>query len=122
MEAQVAPMSRIFELQGMPDMRLDGERFLRGGGGTTHAVIPAGGDLELPEDLRAIVGEEIPRGLLDIYGKPPVQRQAAVLREAGVSEILFVADVEAERPDLAHIRVVRGRGGGTLPRRRPGWG
>ena len=113
-EGRIASLSDVFELQGMPKMKEDEKRFLSPEGAPVCAVIPAGGDLALPEDLKAIVGGEIPRALLDIYGKPLVRRQAELLAQAGIRDVLLVADVDPERCQLGDIRVARHRGPGVL--------
>ncbi len=43
-EDHIAPLSLVFELQGMPQMKQAEEIYMRNGEGPTRAVIPVGGD------------------------------------------------------------------------------
>jgi phosphoenolpyruvate phosphomutase len=119
-EPRLAPLARVFELQGMDALRQAEERFLAPAVPPFQALIPAGGDLGLSDDLRAIVGHEIPRAFLDVYGKPLVQRQAEVLRRAGSSDITLVADIDPGAYELGDLRLICHRGPGILSSVRAG--
>ena len=72
-EPQIAPLKLVFELQGMPQMKRDEEIYLRSGQLRTRAVIPAAGD-HLDEYSMKHIAADIPMAMLDINGKPLLQR------------------------------------------------
>lgn len=95
-EQEIASMATVFELQGMPAMKLDEERFLKNTAGSdVRAVILAGGTL-VPGDLEEKLGGVIERPLLDIYGRSILQRQADALTAAGVAKLALVSRIPAE--------------------------
>ena len=96
-EQEIAPMSKVFELQGMPAMKLDEERFLKNSAGSdVQAVILAGGTLA-PGDLQEKLGGPVERPLLDIFGRTILQRQHDALSQAGVRAVTLVSPLAAEK-------------------------
>jgi phosphoenolpyruvate phosphomutase len=95
-EEEIAPMSTVFDLQGMPAMKLDEDRFLKNtAGSNVRAIILAGGTL-IPGDLEEKLGGAVDRPLLDIYGRTILQRQTDALSAAGVRQIALVSNISAE--------------------------
>ena len=95
-EDEIAPMSRVFDLQGMPAMKFDEERFLKNTAGSdVRAIILAGGTM-LAGDLEEKLGGAIERPLLDIYGRTILQRQIDSLSSAGVKSLMLVSNIAAE--------------------------
>lgn len=92
-EEAIAPMSKLFDLQGMTAMKLDEERFLKNTSGSdVRAIILAGGTVE-PGDLDDKLGGAIERPLLDIFGKTILQRQVDALTTAGVKSLMLVSNI-----------------------------
>jgi phosphoenolpyruvate phosphomutase len=95
-EDEIAPMSKVFDLQGMPAMKVDEERFLKNTAGSdVRAIILAGGTL-VPGDLEEKLGGTIDRPLLDIFGRTILQRQVDSLSSAGVKSLMLVSNIAAE--------------------------
>ena len=95
-EDEIAPMSKVFDLQGMPAMKVDEERFLKNTAGSdVRAIILAGGTL-VPGDLEEKLGGTIERPLLDIFGRTILQRQVDALSSAGVKSIMLVSSIAEE--------------------------
>lgn len=89
-------MSKVFELQGMPAMKLDEERFLKNSAGSdVRAIILAGGTLA-PGDLEEKLGGRVERPLLDIFGRTILQRQVDALSAAGVKSLMLVSSIAPE--------------------------
>jgi phosphoenolpyruvate phosphomutase len=95
-EEEIAPMSQVFELQGMPAMKLDEERFLKNTAGSdVRAIILAGGTL-VAGDLEEKLGGRVERPLLDIFGRTILQRQVDALSAAGVKSLMLVSNIPPE--------------------------
>ena len=102
----LVPMTRVFELQGMVAMKEDERRFLRGEARPVRVIVPAGGDLDLPADLAALASGPGSRALLDVYGKPLVERQLDAFAQAGVHDVSLVgpfARADVSVPGLALV-------------------
>lgn len=113
-EPELAPLARVFELAGLPALA-DAERaFLRDGARPARVLVPAGGDLELPEDLAPLVEGGGPRALLDLYGQPLLARQRDAFAAAGVSELTVVGPAGDERLALPGVSLVDAPPGGSL--------
>jgi phosphoenolpyruvate phosphomutase len=95
-EDRIASMREIFRIQGMSDMKRNEERFSVKE--SIHAVIPAAGDP--PRAFRAMLGDK-PLCMLEIAGKPLLERQADLLRSCGVTDICVVGGYGSDkiRPD-----------------------
>lgn len=103
---ELAPLQRVFELQGMVRMRQEEQRYLRDGNKPVRVVIPAGGDIDLPEDLAALVTTSGPRALLDLYGKPMVERQLDAFALGGVKDVALVGPFERTDIPVENVEVV----------------
>ncbi len=114
-EQEIAPMSRVFDLQGMPAMKLDEERFLHDSAGSdVRAIILAGGTLN-QGDLEEMLGGTIERPLLDIYGRTMLQRQVDALSEAGVKSMVLVSNIAPETvAENGTVEAVRSPGTGLI--------
>ncbi|MCB9896579.1 MAG: isocitrate lyase/phosphoenolpyruvate mutase family protein [Planctomycetes bacterium] len=118
-EGEIAPLARVFELQGMPALRADEARFLRGAK-RARVVVPAGGDIDLPDDLAALLRDGGPRALLDLYGKRLVERQREAFRRAGVPELLLVGPFRGDEHAFEGVTLVPGEGPSMLDSIRAG--
>lgn len=113
-EPALASLKRVFSLQGMDALRQDEVRYLRGAARPARVVVPAGGDLSLPEDLSAVVVEGGGRALLDLYGVPLVQRQAQAFAARGVTDVTLVGPFDGADERLAGLAVLPTAGTGLL--------
>lgn len=114
-ENEIATMSKVFELQGMPAMKLDEERFLKNSAGSdVQAIILAGGTLA-PGDLQEKLGGSVERPLLDIFGRTILQRQHDALSQAGVRATTLVSGISPETvAENGPIEAVKSQGKGLL--------
>lgn len=104
-ENQIAPMKEIFELQGMTRMKEDEQCYLRSSGEKVVAVIPAAGD-HLEEYSMKTISSDIPIAMLDINGKPLLQRQYETLCKAGILDVCVVGGYKKELIDVEGVRVI----------------
>lgn len=95
-DRRLVTLKEVFELQGMPELKQAEERFLHKPGSGVHCIIPAAGDHSFEESFRNVL-KDMPLLLLDIHGRPLVQRTVAALNEAGVQNISIVAGRHAEK-------------------------
>jgi phosphoenolpyruvate phosphomutase len=103
---ELVPMMRVFEIQGMVRMKEQEKEFLRTGAKPVRVVIPAGGDIDLPEDLAALVTANGPRAMLDLYGKPMVERQLDAFALGGVQDVALVGPFERKDIPVENLEVV----------------
>jgi len=103
---ELVPMMRVFEIQGMVRMKEQEKEFLRTGAKPVRVVIPAGGDIDLPEDLAALVTSNGPRAMLDLYGKPMVERQLDAFALGGVQDVALVGPFERTDIPVDNVEVV----------------
>lgn len=91
-EDKIASMKEIFQLQGMSDMKRDEERFAVKE--PIHAVIPAAGTP--PPAFSGLLGGK-PLCMLEVGGKPLLERQADLLRSCGVTDICVVGGYGSDK-------------------------
>jgi len=103
-EERIAPMSLLFDIQGMPQLKRHEEMFLNLAQETTRAIIPAAGD-HLAEYSMTQIASDIPMAMLDINGKPLVRRQVEVLKLAGVKSITVVGGYKRERISVEGVTI-----------------
>lgn len=113
-EHRIAPMKRVFELSGMTSMKEAEERFLRTGDKTARVIIPAGGDIDPPEDLAALLRGSGPRALLDLYGKRLVERQLEAFASLGVRDVTLVGPFAPEQVPVKGLTVTTSRSASLL--------
>ena len=89
-EDRIAPLSQIFQLQGMPQMKVAEAAYLRTADDHTRAIIPAAGD-HLAEPSMQHIAAEVPIAMLDVNGSPLLQRQLDVLRRCRISDVSVIA-------------------------------
>lgn len=114
-EDEISPLSRVFELQGMPQMKLEEHRFLKNlSGSDVRAIIPAAGTV-VAGDLEEKLGAAVPRPMLDIYGRTILQRQVDALSSVGVQQVSLVSDLPAETVVASgSVEAIAAPGGGLL--------
>ncbi len=103
-ESDIASMTEVFELQGMPQMKADEKAFLRAGE-PTRVVIPAAGDHSGEASMREIAAD-VPMAMVDIHGEPLLQRQVETLNRVGVQDVRVISGHRADRIDVEGVQVV----------------
>lgn len=99
-EDRIVPLEDVYELIGVPRMKAEEQSYLPAGGAPVGAVIlaaaPSPGLGELTQDR--------PKAMLDIKGKPLLQRQVEALNEAGIKEISVVVGWQKDAVDLPNLQ------------------
>jgi phosphoenolpyruvate phosphomutase len=103
-EKRIAPMSLVFDLQGFPQLQRDERSFLRSGDRKVRAIVPAAGD-HMHEYSMKDLAADLPIAMLDINGKPLLQRQVEALNAAGIHDVTVVGGYKRESIQLNGIRV-----------------
>ncbi|MFC1590745.1 phosphoenolpyruvate mutase [Candidatus Omnitrophota bacterium] len=103
-EKEIAPMSEVFEIQGMSRMKEE-EAVYHLREDRVIAIIPAAGD-HLDEYSMKEIASDIPMAMLDINGKPLLQRQAETLRKANINDIYVVGGYKKEKIKVEGVQVV----------------
>lgn len=103
-EGHVASLDDVFELQGMEAMRAQEARLQEGQG--VQAIIPAALDHRSQSDLGELL-EDHPLCMLEIGGKPLIDRQLDLLRSVGVRDIVVIGGYRMERLKAAGARILR---------------
>jgi len=97
-DEKVATMNEVFELQGMPQMKESEKKYLRTGRGNVKVVIPAAGDVSSEESFRdKDLLRDIPIAMLDICGKPVLQRAVENLNAAGIQDITVITGYQGSK-------------------------
>lgn len=105
-EEKIVPLKYVFELQGMPQFKRDEAMYVRDGKEKTRAIIPAAGD-HLDEYSMKHIAADIPMAMLDVNGKPLLQRQGEILNQASIGEITVVAGYKGEKINVEGIQVLQ---------------
>ncbi|HEY2850224.1 MAG TPA: isocitrate lyase/phosphoenolpyruvate mutase family protein [Gemmatimonadaceae bacterium] len=105
-EAGIAPMKLLFELQGMPELNQAEREYHRSGAAPTRAVILTAGDHGDAASMADLAGA-VPLSALDVSGKSLLRRQVEALAQAGVRDVTVVTGyrheaVECDGVDLVH--------------------
>jgi phosphoenolpyruvate phosphomutase len=97
---KVVPLDRVYELVGVDRMKQEEKAFLPSGSPGVTAVILAAGQSQglLP------LTEELPKAMLDIKGKPILERQIDVLNACGVKDVAVVRGYKKEAIKLPNAR------------------
>ena len=102
--AKLIPVTELFELQGFGEMKEHESRFLRTGEAEVTAIIPAAGR-HTEATLFPLVSDT-PRCMLDINGKPLIQRTVESLNRVGIRRINVIAGHNAHRLNAENINRV----------------
>lgn len=103
-EGDIATMKEIFDLQDMPKMKEQEACYLKRQDKLV-AVIPAAGD-HLEEYSMKSISSDIPISMLDINGKPLIQRQREMLTCAGVTDVVVVAGYKREQIEAGGVKII----------------
>lgn len=97
---QIASLSDIYELVGVPALQANEQKFLVPGGHQVTAIIIAAG---FEENLLPLI-EDRPKAMLEIKGQTILERQISALNECGVKDIVVVRGYQKEQINLPNIR------------------
>jgi len=86
---RIVPMSQVFELQGMIEMKKQEEVYLRSGEEPIKAIIPAAGAPRNQESLEPLL-QDTPLAMLDINGKSLLQRNVETLNKSKLYDISVI--------------------------------
>lgn len=103
-ESSIAPLSLLFELQGMPEMERSEQRFLRTATPPARAILLGAGDHREVASMRDLAAD-IPLSQLDLNGKTLLQRQADALAHAGIRDITVVTGYRHELVQCAGVTI-----------------
>lgn len=104
-EADIAPMERLFALQGMPEFKKAEREYLRTGAAPARAIVLTAGDHRDIASMRDLAAEA-PLAALDVGGKTVLRRQVETLAQAGVRDVTVVTGYRHEAIDREGVRTV----------------
>lgn len=104
-EDKISPMKHIFELQGMPEMKASEKEFLLSEREKVSAIIIAAGD-HLEEDTMKDISSEIPISMLDVNGKPLLQRQLETFHKSFIGDVHVVGGYKKELINVDGINLI----------------
>ena len=96
----VVPLTDVYELIGVPQMKQDEHEFMPSGGADVGAVILAAGE---SPDLGELT-EDAPKAMLDIKGKSLIARQMEALNTAGIKSVSAVTGYKHEAVRVANLK------------------
>ena len=105
MEDKIATLDEVFELQGMPQMKESELKYSLADSANVVAVIPVAGD-HLQEHSMKNISEDIPFSMLDINGKPLLQRQVEVLNKCKIFSINVVVGYKKEEVGVNGVKLI----------------
>jgi len=94
-EHRITPMSTVFELQGMTRMREDEKIYLRSGEEPMSVIMPAAGAPRCQPSLEPLL-HDIPLAMLDINGRPLLQRNLETLHRSRLYDVTVVTGYRKE--------------------------
>ncbi|MCC6554783.1 MAG: isocitrate lyase/phosphoenolpyruvate mutase family protein [Polyangiaceae bacterium] len=97
---KVVPLERVYQLVGVDRMKQEEKSFLPSGSPGVTAVILAAGQSQSLLPLT----EEVPKAMLDIKGKPVLERQIEVLNACGLKDIAVVRGYKKDAIKLPNVR------------------
>jgi phosphoenolpyruvate phosphomutase len=103
-EEKIVPLRTVFQLQGMAQFKRDEEIYVRKEA-RTRAIIPAAGD-HLDEYSMKRIAADIPMAMLDLNGKPLLQRQVEILNQSGVGDVTVVGGYKQEEINVDGIKLL----------------
>lgn len=104
-EDKIAPMKKLFQLQGMPQMKENEKVYLKSSTGTVKAIIPAAGAPHNQESLEPLL-QERPVCMLDINGKSILQRNIETLHNVGIGDITVLTGYQNEKINIDGVEIV----------------
>jgi len=102
-EASIAPMKDLFELQGMPVMKEHEDRFVKTGKPKIRAVIAAAGVHASDLSLKSVTQDK-PVTMIDLQGQTLLERNVEALMQNKISDIQVTTGHLAEKIINAHVK------------------
>jgi phosphoenolpyruvate phosphomutase len=102
-EDKIVPMSNVFELQGMTQMKQQEELYLKTGEESVTVIIPAAGAPNNQESLEPLL-QEVPLAMLDINGKSLLQRNVETLNKQRIYDICVVTGYKSVCFDVEGVK------------------
>ncbi len=104
-EREIAPMERLFELQGMKEFKRAERQFLRADARPARAIILSAGDHGNIASMRELASEA-PLSALDVSGKTLLRRQVESRAHPGVRDVTVVTGYRHDSIPAEGIRTV----------------
>jgi phosphoenolpyruvate phosphomutase len=101
-DAKIAPLSEVFELQGMHTIKQDEEKYLKTEMGGVKAIIAAAGS-RVDESLKDLL-QDRPLAMLDINGKSLLARDVEALNAVGINDINVIVGYKKENLMAENVR------------------
>lgn len=92
---RIVPMNEVFDLQGMTQMKEGEKLYLRSGEEPIGVIMPAAGAPHNQESLELLL-RDIPLAMLDINGKPLLQRNLETLNKCKLYDVSVVRGYNKE--------------------------
>lgn len=106
-DIDVATMQEVFTLQGMDKMKEDEKKFLKTEKGDVRVIIPAAGDASQEESFKEKdLLKDIPVAMLDVNGKPVLQRAVENLNNIGLQNISVISGYQGDKICLKEIEKI----------------
>jgi len=99
---RIVPMNRIFELQGMGQMKENEKTYLRSEEEPIKVIIPAAGAPRNQESLAPLL-QDTPLAMLDINGKSLLQRNVETLNKKGLYDISVITGYKSDAFNLEGV-------------------
>ena len=99
---RIMTMDEIFELQGMNKMKEEEEVYLRSEEGLTRVIIPAAGAPSNQESMEFLL-QDIPLAMLDVNGKPLLQRNVETLNKSRLYDISVIKGYRKDAFDVKGV-------------------
>ena len=101
----LVPLSDVFDLQGMYEMKQNERQYLKGKYDHVSVIIPAAGDPSYDPSIKPLV-EDRPVAMLDIKGKPVLLRNVETLKEVGLKNIHVVTGYKSEKFNIEDLNYI----------------
>ncbi len=103
-ENKISSMKEVFEIQGMPELKENEERFSKKTG--IQAVIPAAGDPRRLAGFSEILNDK-PLCMLEIGGKTLIDRQVDILRSCEVKDVYVIGGYQADKIKAESTKILK---------------
>ena len=99
-EDRIVPLTEVYRLVNLGQLKADEREYLPPDAESVKAVILAAG---FDERLMPLISDR-PKAMLDVRGKPILERQIDALRQTGVRQIAVVRGYKKEQVTLPNVR------------------
>jgi len=100
--SRIVPMSTIFELQGMNQMKENEKIYLHSDSGQVSVIIPAAGAPHNQKSLEPLL-QDIPLAMLEINGKPLLKRNIETLNKSKLYDISVIRGYHKDSVNLEGV-------------------